>query len=97
MEKLIEIKNEHKNFKHFFHYTSSILNVFHFFNFYNEMFKIGFVENDSQINYFPENRNLVYILSYAYNFSFFLLFGIKIGAAFSVLVLVLSQNIYSLK
>ena len=53
MEKLIEIKNEHKNFKHFFHYTSSILNVFHFFNFYNEMFKIGFVENDSQINYFP--------------------------------------------
>jgi hypothetical protein len=53
MEKLIEIEKINKNFHHFFHYTSSILNVFHFFTFYSEILERKFINDDSQINYYP--------------------------------------------
>jgi hypothetical protein len=53
LEKLIEIEKTNKNFHHFFHYTSSILNVFHFFTFYSEIIERKFINDDSQINYYP--------------------------------------------
>jgi hypothetical protein len=53
VEKLLIIEEQHSNFKHNFHFTSSILNVFHFFEFLEEMKKRKYIKTDSQIQFYP--------------------------------------------
>jgi len=53
VEKLLTIEEQHSNFKHNFHFTSSILNVFHFFEFLEEMKKRKYIKTDSQIQFYP--------------------------------------------
>jgi hypothetical protein len=53
VDKLLIMENIYPNFKHNFHFTSSILNVFHFFEFLEEMKKRKYVKVDSQIQFYP--------------------------------------------
>ena len=53
VEKLLTIEEHHSNFKHNFHFTSSILNVFHFFEFLEEMKKRKYIKTDLQIQFYP--------------------------------------------
>ena len=53
VDKLLIIEDVYPNFKHNFHFTSSILNIFHFFEFLEEMKKRKYVKTDSQIQFYP--------------------------------------------
>jgi len=53
VDKLLIMEDMYPNFKHNFHFTSSILNVFHFFEFLEEMKKRKYVKIDSQIQFYP--------------------------------------------
>jgi len=53
VDKLLIMEDVYPNFKHNFHFTSSILNVFHFFEFLEEMKKRKYVKTDSQIQFYP--------------------------------------------
>ena len=53
VDKLLIMEDVYPNFKHNFHFTSSILNIFHFFEFLEEMKKRKYVKTDSQIQFYP--------------------------------------------
>ena len=53
VDKLLIMEDIYPNFKHNFHFTSSILNVFHFFEFLEEMKKRKYIKTDSQIEFYP--------------------------------------------
>jgi uncharacterized protein YerC len=53
VDKLLIMEDMYPNFRHNFHFTSSILNVFHFFEFLEEMKKRKYVKTDSQIQFYP--------------------------------------------
>jgi organic radical activating enzyme len=52
VDKLLIMEDVYPNFKHNFHFTSSILNIFHFFEFLQEMKKRKYVKIDSQIQFY---------------------------------------------
>jgi len=47
------MEDVYPNFKHNFHFTSSILNIFHFFEFLDEMKKRKYVKTESHIQFYP--------------------------------------------
>jgi organic radical activating enzyme len=53
VDKLLIMEDVYPNFKHNFHFTSSILNIFHFFEFLEEMKKRKYIKTDSQIQFYP--------------------------------------------
>lgn len=53
VDKLLIMEDVYPNFKHNFHFTSSILNVFHFFEFLEEMKKRKYIKTDSQVQFYP--------------------------------------------
>lgn len=53
VEILLILENTINNFNHNFHFTSSILNVFHFFEFLEEMKKRKYINDDSQVQFYP--------------------------------------------
>jgi organic radical activating enzyme len=53
VDKLLIMEDVYPNFKHNFHFTSSILNIFHFFEFLEEIKKRKYVKTDSQIQFYP--------------------------------------------
>jgi hypothetical protein len=53
IETLLVLENNTNNFRHNFHFTSSILNVFHFFEFLEEIKKRKYINDDSQVQFYP--------------------------------------------
>lgn len=53
VETLLVLENNTNNFCHNFHFTASILNVFHFFEFLEEMKKRKYINDDSQVQFYP--------------------------------------------
>ena len=53
VETLLEIEKDKPQFRHNFHFTSSILNVFHFYDFLSILKDKNWIELDSQVHFFP--------------------------------------------
>ena len=53
VETLLEIEKDKPQFRHNFHFTSSILNVFHFYDFLSILKDKNWIESDSQVHFFP--------------------------------------------